>query len=468
MSIYDILIEEVATREKAFDFAGMIGLLPDPDPILRKLNGGYSVLEDLTADGRVISAMQQRKLGTLKKEFLITNPEGSPEKIKNMFLEDLENIKMQDVINGILDAPYYGIAPLELLWEAKGGNIRLKDIRTLPARWFGFDEENKIRFRTFEAPDEGIELPYGKFVVTRHFPTYDNPYGLRLLSRVFWPVTFKKGGIKFWVKFMEKFGIPFVIGKYRPGATKDEKEELRDKLYSMVQDAVAVIPEGNAVEILEVKSQAAGMLFEKFKKEMDNEISIAILGQNLTTEVKGGSYAAGKVHENILKDLQEADQKLVKDSMDEILKVYTELNAGKEVTPPEFKWFDEEDLQTERAKRDGELSKNIKFTKQYYIKHYGFDEEDFEVIDNVKAQNNFTEFQQKHKKEQIEEFEDFVIGEVEGLPLDNFLKVFEQSKDFEEALSKLHEIYKEIDIKKLEKMLEKAIFTSESFGMIEQ
>lgn len=33
----------------------------------------------------------------------------------------------------------------------------------------------------------------------------------------FWPVAFKKGGMKFWLRFAEKFGSPWVIGKHPRG-----------------------------------------------------------------------------------------------------------------------------------------------------------------------------------------------------------------------------------------------------------
>jgi phage gp29-like protein len=102
---------------------------------------------------------------------------------------------------------------VEILWASGDSSLRIADLIGKPVRWFGFDTDNHPRFRSAGNPWLGEELPFGKFVFARHFPTYDNPYGLRLLSRCFWPAAFKKGGIKFWVTLAEKYGMPFMLGK---------------------------------------------------------------------------------------------------------------------------------------------------------------------------------------------------------------------------------------------------------------
>ena len=64
------LAGELATRATAMEWIDFMGLLPDPDPVLAKLDDrGDKVLDGLRADGHLISVVQSRKLGTLKKEF---------------------------------------------------------------------------------------------------------------------------------------------------------------------------------------------------------------------------------------------------------------------------------------------------------------------------------------------------------------------------------------------------------------
>lgn len=384
------LYREIASRQTAYDWYGYIGLLPDPDPVLRKRGDGVQVLESLTADAHLMSVIQTRKLGTLKREYRWEPGSLSGEKPSRQakalcaaLRQDLERVDLFHLISQILDAPLYGLTPIELMWEPGSSGMRLRDLRALPCRWFGFDEYNNPKFLSFNNPWNGEALPFGKFVLARHFPSYDNPYGLRLLSRCFWPVTFKKGGIKFWVQFAEKYGMPFLVGKFRPGAGAAEQQEMLAKLSQMVQDAVAVIPEGNSVEIKEGLASGRTSSADNYGRLialMDAEISKVIMGQTLTAEIGDkGSYAASQTHENVLEQYQEADQVLVKTAMEEVARLYGQVNAPG-VPTPAFQWYEAEDPQTEMADRDKVLSETgVKFTKAYYVRKYGLQEDDFEI-----------------------------------------------------------------------------------------
>lgn len=390
------LTQEVASRSLAWDYSAMIGLLPDPDPVLRKRGDGAEILEELTSDAKVLTAIQTRKLGSLKREYEF-NPgsidgqtDARAEQLCKDLSADLEDVGMYDLLSGLLDAPYYGMTPAELFWEPKDGSIHLTKVRVLPSRWFGFDQENNPRFRSLANQTEGDEIPWGKMVFARHFPTYDNPFGLRLLSRCLWPVAFKKGGTKFWVTFAEKYGMPFLVGKYRQGATDGEQQTLLSALSKMVQDAVAVIPDGNAVEFLDKGgSSGAGAstdTFDRLRAAMDAEISQVLMGQTLTAQVgETGSYAASKTHEDVLEDYREADQRLVKGVMDEIGKIYRDINAP-EVPAPVFSWFESEDPQKDFADRDKTLTESgLKIKKAYYVRRYGFQEDEIEVEESSSA-----------------------------------------------------------------------------------
>lgn len=300
------LSREIATRSAAWDWSGMMGLLPDPDPVLRKTGDGVEVLESLTADGHLTSVIQTRKLGTLKKEFRWepgaeagSEPSSAAKKLRDDLKSDLDRVDLYHLVSNLLDAPFYGFTPVEIIWEPRGGDMRIKDIRSLPVRWFGYDDQNNPKFISQNNPWDGEALPFGKFVFARHFPTYDNPYGLRLLSRCFWPIVFKRGGIKFWVTFAEKYGMPFILGKYRPGAPEPEQKEMLVSLASMVRDAVAVVPQGGTVELLERKGAGGATVYERLRSAMDAEMSKVIMGQTLTAETseKGGAYAQSKTHE---------------------------------------------------------------------------------------------------------------------------------------------------------------------------
>jgi len=384
------LTGEIGTRNDAYDFSELMDLLPDPDPVLQKRGDGAEILDSLTADGHLLSVMQTRKVGSLKKKHKwqpgVVNGKTTPysEHLCAQLKADFDNINTHDLFSALLDTPFYGMTPLEIVWSPGNSLIHIRELRPLPHRWFGFDEQNDPKFINRDNLWGGETLPRYKFVFARHGPTYDNPYGLRLLSRCFWPILFKKGGLKFWVTFTEKYGMPFFLGKYNQGATEDKKMEMLTALGKMVQDAVSVIPDNNAVEMLGGSGKTGGsyLTYSRLIEAMNAEISKVIMGQTLTAEVaKRGSLAASKVHENVLRTYQQADRKMIKTVMEKIADNYTKVNAPG--TPsPVFTWIDSEDPQKEFAERDSTLMKSgVKFSLSYLMRRYGYNKDEIELVD---------------------------------------------------------------------------------------
>jgi len=471
------LIEEIASRQAAWDWTGFLGLLPDPDPILRKLGAGSEILESLTADGHLCGIIQTRKLGTLKKEFRwepgdhdSEAPSAAATKLRDQFVSDLEDMDLYDLISGILDAPYYGMTPIEMHWKAaKASHLAIKKLEVKPARWFGFDEENNPKFVSIANPWEGEEIPFGKFVFARHFPTYDNPYGLRLLSRCFWPVAFKKGGIKFWVTLAEKYGIPFLVGKYRQGAQLNEQQEMLSNLIKMVRDAVAVIPQGGTVEILETgKSGAGSEIHSSLKTAMDSEMSKVIMGQTLTAEVGDkGSLAAGKVHEDVLGDFRQGDQKLVKTAMENIAWHYGQINAPG-VPTPNFIWFEEEEPKKETAERDKILGETgVEFKKTYYVRTYGLQEDDFDLKDQSTKPPEKTDDFAENQDDDLDDLLEDELANWQPLmqpilkPLQDLL---DQAEDLDDLKTKLTTITEHQDLQALIDSLAPALLKARALG----
>lgn len=484
---------EIATRASAWDFSGLIGLLPDPDPILTKRGDSAEILEGLTADGHLLSVIQTRKLGTLKREFK-WSPGGGKDKpapganqLCDQLIEDLQRVSMYDLISSLLDAPLYGMVPAEIIWRPGKGRARIADLRALPYRWFGFDEENRPRFRSRANMFEGEALPWGKFVLARHFPSYDNPYGLRLLSRCLWPVAFKKGGVKFWVTFIEKYGMPFLLGKYRPGATRDEQELMLSSLVRMVQDAVAVVPEGNVVEMLNKAgtAESSGNQFERLVEAMNAEISKVIMGQTLTAEIGDtGSYAASKTHEDVLDDYRQADQSLVKSVMDQVAVIYRDINAPG-APAPVFTWFETEDPQQDFAERDKALTEGgrVRLTKSYYMRRYSFQADDLEIAEfgpppaakdeparelggTDESKTEFAETTSYTPEQQaLEDLADKAMAKVDLQANEaRIVAAVQAAETWDQAVENVLALYLDMDMEGLRELTEQAVLAAELHG----
>jgi len=422
------LFEEIATRETSYEFIQFIGLLPDPDPILMKLSdSGHSIFKNLLSDSQVLSCIQSRKLAVLKKEFKIKpgvhkdeeKPSEQSVNLCNDFVDDIFSMgkkKIHDLIAQIMDAPFFGFTPCELIFKPEKGKIRVKEIRALPNHWFGFDDENKPRFISLDNPWEGELLPQYKFVFASHFPDFENPYGLRLLSRCYWPVQFKKGGIKFWLKFLEKFGIPYLFGKYPKGTALGTQQKLLDDLMKMHQTSVAVGPDGSSLDILSISGKANGDLFKDLKIEMDNEISKILQGQaqSLNIGEKSTYASAYKVGER-LDIYTDADLLLIKTTFDEISHNYTQVNAP-EIPPPTLEFFEESDPKKDHAERDKTLfSAGVRYTKDYFMRTYGYLADEIDIAETQSFASPTRKRKFTEEQENLEELSDEAIDEAINL-----------------------------------------------------
>ncbi|EOZ4488794.1 DUF935 family protein, partial [Salmonella enterica subsp. diarizonae] len=218
---------------------------------------------------------------------------------------------------------------------------------------------------------EGILPPDYKFICPTQDATYDNPYGFADLSMCFWPGMFKKHGWRFWMQFVEKYATPWAVGKHARGATQSDIDQLMDGLEQMVQDAIAVIPEGDSVEIKEPMGKSASSdIFQAMITMARAEISIALLGQNQTTEAETNK-ASAQAGLEVTDDIRDGDAAIVTGAINQVLQWAAQLNFG-DVPVPVWNLWEQESIDDTQAKRDQTLSQTRGFfTEQYYQREYG-------------------------------------------------------------------------------------------------
>ncbi len=365
------LTDEIASRgNTVWGFGSFFGMLPNPDPILKAAGMDVRAYRDMRSDPVVGSAIRRRKsaVKALERGF----NEGDTDTPVCEFLKDMMvSWDMDAIIGGLLDAPLYGYQPAELMWTKDNGRFTVSNIVTKPPEWFHFDTDNRLRFRGNSGPAEGILPPDYKFVCPAQDATYDNPYGFPDLSMCFWPALFKKHGWQFWMTFVEKYGTPWVVAKHATGQNASPINELMSKLEVMVQDAIAVIPNDSSVEILEPGSKGASSdIYQSMITMARAEISIALLGQNQTTEAETNK-ASAQAGLEVTDDIRDGDAAIVTGAINQVLRWAVELNFG-DVPVPVWNLWEQETIDDTQAKRDLTLSQTAGFfSEQYYQREYG-------------------------------------------------------------------------------------------------
>lgn len=380
--------DHFATRARANDFVRLMRTLPDPDPVLRKMGRGITALQELLTDSHLESVWSVRCSAASGAEwFMAAGADGKREQeAADAFSEQLSALDVPLIIEEMMNAVAYGYSPLEVLWELDGVRWGIGGIVGKPPQWFEFDQDNRLVFRTGAVGIE--EIPENRFLLVRHRPSYANPYGDKVFSKCFWPVTFKKNGFRWWTVFVEKYGGAFMYGKYPNNAGEEYKAELLGALEKMVADAVAIAPEGADITIEALANKGSvSSVHAEYIAMANSEISKAVLGQTLTTEIGDkGSYAASKTHNMVREDLAAADRRRIAAAFNRLASVFTFYNFGSEVTPPVFSFVKDEDLQEARAERDVKLyAIGWRPKKSYIEREYGMQEEDFDLFETKQA-----------------------------------------------------------------------------------
>ncbi|MBW1778635.1 MAG: DUF935 family protein [Deltaproteobacteria bacterium] len=389
-----VLKDEIATAEKDLDiFSGYIKRLENPDPTLRTeaAGKGLKLYDEVDRDPHAGSVLQTRYLAVVGKEWEVLPADDSAraKEIADAVKEILAGTNFDQFRQEILQAILYGFYTAEVLWEVRDNLLVPGKIRAKHPRRFAFDYDRNLRLLTPQSMIDGEPVPDKKFIVFT-YGSSDNPYGRGLGQKLWWPVWFKKHGIKFWLVFLEKFGMPTTVGKYPPGTPKEQQQALLDAIEAIHTETGVKIPDTMAIDLLEA-TRSGKVTYETLCDYMDRQISKAVLGQTLTTEVKGeGSYAASKTHDAVRGDILKADADLLCECLNETLvKWIVDLNFAGAGYPQMWIRTDEEKDLKPLAERDKILAVDIglPMTKRYFYETYavGEPEEGEELVEGRKS-----------------------------------------------------------------------------------
>jgi phage gp29-like protein len=312
---------EIATTQDGRDITrGYIPndfLLPPQDTVLRLQGGNYEIYQDVLRDDQVAACFQQRRTALISKEWVV-NPASEKrldKKAADFIKETLKNIQFDQTMDKMLYGIFYGFSVAECLWVNDGNYVTLEAIKVRDRRRFAFDGQFRLRLLTTFNPN-------GELLPERKFWTYctgadhdDEPYGLGLAHWLYWPVFFKKNGLKFWLIFLEKFGMPTVKGMYDARATEEERTKLLQATQAIQTDSGIILPEGMTIELIEAARSGTAdyaVLFDK----MQSIISKVVLSQTMTTD-NGSSYSQSKVHESVADAVIKSDADLTHGSFNQ-------------------------------------------------------------------------------------------------------------------------------------------------------
>ncbi len=461
------LIKTVASRATAFDAYSFWHYLPNPDPVLKKMGKDISVYREILSDGFVKGCVRRRKAAVKSLEWRIT--ETGNENIDKQLNEMIAKLKLTKLFGEILDAALFGYQALEVTWTIQNGRYIPMAVTGKPQEWFVFDDDNTLRFRSKEKPFEGEIIPPHKILLASQDATYTNPYGAADLALCFWPATFKKGGFKFWLKFVEKYGSPWVIGKHPRQANDTETDDLITSLEEMISTAVAAIPNDSSIEILESAGKSGSSeAFNEFLKFCKAEIAIALLGQNQTTEAEA-NRASSQAGLEVTEDIRDADASIVCEVMNELLAWICDYNYANVGELPQFELYEQETIDKIQAERDETLTKaGARFSNQYFERTYGLEKGDLLEQGTDEPPADFAERKQQSRPvDGLVQQAEQVLGKQTDSWIAEIKQALAQCQSLEEFNAKLETLLPKLSIDEYAQILADAKNTAYMQGRYE-
>ncbi len=324
--------------------------LSDTDFAVEKDDGFY---DEILKDGMLAGLLHTRLLinSTAWEVVPDDEPDDTPDRREinkngaELVTRIIENIpRWKRFLSITLESRIKGVTFQEIVWTLKNGRTEVDYINTKAKYFFTFDRRHQdeppassYRFDNSVVAwiykgDEGymtngeydLSTFNDKFFIAVDNETLDNPWGRGIGHTIYWTWYFKKTVTKFWMKFMEKFSNPWLVGSTE-GAV--QQSHLLNILKAAANSPVIALPPDCDVKFEKVDGQAY-QTFQNFIEYCDKVMAIAILGQDLTSQSPGaggsGSYALAKVHSEVRDDIRESDL----DYLNDVINYGTQYSPG--------------------------------------------------------------------------------------------------------------------------------------------
>jgi len=414
------------------------------------INTGVSSISDsdmdmILTDLTVTQCDVSRKSVTEKKEIqIICDDEEIAKNFKAIF--------NPDIVSQILETYLYGLNVFEINYKEKDGLVYPRLVQR-DFRQFKFNDAGEF---VFVAGGSEQKIPPFKVVYALNRANFRKTYGDGLIKKLYFPVKMKNASLKFWFRFLERFGSPWAVAK-----TSFDPDELANEVQAMLSGDSAVI---DTEEELTLIQPSTNVDFTKLPNYLDNQISKAILGANLTSDIREGSYAAAKTHNEIREDLAANDGKILEFVLNKTIGFFKEINAYKGEI--EAKIYDEDAPNAERASRDKTLfDMGFVPTAKYISKIYNIELDEKAIKERLSSDLKANKRVLKNANKPIDRFEkassELKIddGEIEAA----LRELIAQSETYEQAFDRLYELY-DLPFDELEKYMFRAIANAQMIG----
>ena len=339
----DIPIPTISTSWTVNDVRGAIG-----DLAIGLFDTPSQLVDAVTGDSRVQAGLASRNGGLLGREVDFQVPRryrdsAAAQECLDAFRDAWPTMGAEPILAEIQTwANMLGFGPAQLLWDLSG-EYAIPHPRPWHPRYVYYH----WLFRCYVAVTLDGQTPIlpgnGQWIL--HAPHGEYRGWMRAAVRAIAPWWLARNfALRDWARYSERHGMPIIKAITPAAGDPVEIQRFRSDLSSLGQETCVQLPQGNDkqfsydVQLLEA-SDSAWQGFAELIGACDREITLALLAQNLTTEVKEGSYAAARVHADVRQALLEADARSLSDTIyRQLSRPFAAMNFGDPDLAPRVIW----------------------------------------------------------------------------------------------------------------------------------
>lgn len=336
------------------------GLTPTRlDSIFRSANAGdprdqARLAEELCEkDGDIVAHLQTRRLAVMGLDWCVeaadeddTSAVAIAEEAEGMlrrigtqrWANDADGMDFSGLLEELLGSLLPGYSMAEILWAAGGKDI--EGFVAVARRHIAFTQ-SRSPLIVSRMNSAGDPLALHKFVWHCQPTASGDATRGGLIRPLGWIHLFTQTGTKDLLRFVEKFGMPFVSARIDESSWDKDRLTIAKLIKNFGSDGGACFSKAVELEMLE-GAQSAGDVYFRLLEHFGTVKTKIILGQTATSGDAGG-FSKGQAQDNVRKDLLQADCKaLEKTVRNWILAPWTMFTHGPDAPVPAFRFRLEE------------------------------------------------------------------------------------------------------------------------------
>lgn len=230
-----------------------------------------------------------------------------------------ESQQFRSMLTHLMTGAAYSYAVSPLRWTTNGSGEAVPHLQWAHCNRFAFTPDTReIGFYSGPYRSSQNIIPLSKYpdCFVAHVPMggrSDYPWRRGPVRSCIIPSFIKRNGLQFWMTLAERFGMPQPYAIVPPGidhdgeSSNDTVAQVREALRNLSRVWTMVVTEGVEIDSIPGSGNVSADVHKALIEWAETTESISMLGQNLTTKVEGGSFAAAEAHRYVAGDIHLAD-----------------------------------------------------------------------------------------------------------------------------------------------------------------